>query len=116
MEPYHYIKSCQLSYYFWNIIVFRTGSQRTRALGRLVGYTSHFWMAGWSLCRHSGRRYLPLYYQPWFSSLRDLHFGIEHATQHNKRLVPTVWEIVEDDQVHSACRKFVHKHINEHRL
>jgi len=23
---------------------------------------------------------------------------------------------VADDQVHSACRKFVHKHINEHRL
>ena len=27
---------------------------------------------------------------------------IEHAVQHNKRLVPVVWHDVEDDQVHSA--------------
>ena len=27
---------------------------------------------------------------------------IEHAIQHNKRLVPVVWHDVEDDQVHSA--------------
>ena len=27
---------------------------------------------------------------------------IEHAIQHNKRLVPVAWRDVEDDQVHTA--------------